>query len=173
MSSFHVVLSPFNIALFWLFFFSGYLYAHISYLEDNCPACLLLLSTDRNAFFELAGSRKKTLEVSTVFVVWKLEKDDYTTLAWCSTRLREEPRPFPIRHSRNCKGTRAELLPAIVSGIVTGDAQVSYWSIFSLPGNIPRSLFESELDPVSPFLQLWIFWERVLWFFSVWRDTGV
>lgn len=69
MGSFHIVLSPFNIALFRLFFFSGYLYAHISYLEDNCPACLLLLSTDRNAFFELAGSRQKTIEVSTVFVV--------------------------------------------------------------------------------------------------------
>ena len=45
-------------------FFSGYLYAHISYLEDNCPACLLLLSTDRNAFFELAETRLKTIEVS-------------------------------------------------------------------------------------------------------------
>lgn len=41
---------------------SGYLYAHISYLEDDCPACLLLLSTDRNAFFELAKTRLKTLE---------------------------------------------------------------------------------------------------------------
>ncbi|KAK3712200.1 hypothetical protein QZH41_018431 [Actinostola sp. cb2023] len=41
---------------------SGYLYAHISYLQDDCPACLLLLSTDRNAFFELAGSKQKILE---------------------------------------------------------------------------------------------------------------
>ncbi|XP_068711276.1 vacuolar fusion protein MON1 homolog A-like [Montipora foliosa] len=41
---------------------SGYLYAHISYLEDDCPACLLLLSNDRNAFFELAETRQKTLE---------------------------------------------------------------------------------------------------------------
>ena len=30
------------------------------------------------------------------------------------------------------KGTGAKMLPAIVSGIVTGDAPVSYWSIFSL-----------------------------------------
>ena len=50
--------------ILYLFFFSGYLYAHISYLEDGCPACLLLLSTDRNAFFELAETRLKTLEVS-------------------------------------------------------------------------------------------------------------
>ncbi|KAJ7379236.1 Vacuolar fusion protein MON1 A [Desmophyllum pertusum] len=40
---------------------SGYLYAHISYLEDDCPACLLLLSTDRNAFFELAETRVKNV----------------------------------------------------------------------------------------------------------------
>ena len=132
------------LALFWLFFFSGYLYAHISYLEDNCPACLLLLSTDRNAFFELARSRQKTLEVSTVFVRWKIEKDDYTAPGCCYTRLGEEPCPFTIRHSRNDKGTGAKMLPAIVSGIVTGDAPVSYWSIFfSVPGNIPRSLCES------------------------------
>lgn len=41
---------------------SGYLYAHISYLADDCPACLLLLSTDRNAFFALAETKQKTLE---------------------------------------------------------------------------------------------------------------
>ena len=46
--------------------FSGYLYAHISYLDDNCPACLLLLSTDRDAFFELAETRLKTVEVSCI-----------------------------------------------------------------------------------------------------------
>ncbi|EDO39191.1 predicted protein, partial [Nematostella vectensis] len=41
---------------------SGYLYAHISYLKEECPACLLLLSTDRSAFFELAGAKQKILE---------------------------------------------------------------------------------------------------------------
>ena len=53
--------------VFWCIF-SGYLYAHISYLEDNSPACLMLLSTDRNAFFELADSRAKILEVSSVVI---------------------------------------------------------------------------------------------------------
>ena len=39
--------------------------------------------------------------------------------------------------------------PAIVSGIVTEDALVSYWSIFSVvPSNSPRSLCKSQLDPV-------------------------
>jgi len=41
---------------------SGYLYAHVSYLEDDCPACLLLMSTDRNAFFELSDCKAKILE---------------------------------------------------------------------------------------------------------------
>ena len=58
----HIVAAKHNCSIFVSF--SGYLYAHISYLEDDCPACLLLLSTDRNAFFELAETRLKTLEVS-------------------------------------------------------------------------------------------------------------
>ena len=35
-----------------------------------------------------------------------------------------------IGHFRNEKGTGAEMRPAIVSGIVTGDAPVSYWPFF-------------------------------------------
>merc|ERR1739848_140026 len=43
---------------------SGYLYAHVSYLteRESCPICLLLLSTDRNAFFELSECKKKIEE---------------------------------------------------------------------------------------------------------------
>lgn len=41
---------------------SGYLYAYIAYLQEDCPACLLLLSTDRNAFFELSGAKQKIYE---------------------------------------------------------------------------------------------------------------
>ena len=37
------------------------------------------------------------------------------------------------RRFRNEKETGAEIRPAIVSGFVTGDAQVSYWLILSLP----------------------------------------
>ena len=39
-------------------------------------------------------------------------------------------------HFTNKKGTGAEMHPAIASGMVTGDAQVSYWSF---PSNSPRS----------------------------------
>ena len=39
------------------------------------------------------------------------------------------------------------MCPAIVSGIFIGDASVSYWSFFPIPGNSPRSLCESgDLD---------------------------
>ena len=41
------------------------------------------------------------------------------------------------------------MLPAIVSGIVTGDAPVSYRPIFfPVPSNTPRSLWERQLGPV-------------------------
>ena len=36
------------------------------------------------------------------------------------------------RHLRKNKGTGAEMCPTIVSGMVTGDAPVCYWLIFSM-----------------------------------------
>ena len=39
---------------------------------------------------------------------------------------------FVRHHLRNERGTGAETRPAIVSGIVNGDAQLSYWTIFPL-----------------------------------------
>ena len=44
----------------------AYKYPHVSYLQDDCPACLLLLSTDRNAFFELSECKVKILEVNMI-----------------------------------------------------------------------------------------------------------
>ena len=45
------------------------------------------------------------------------------------------------------KGTGSEMCLAIVSRIFIGDASVSYWSNFAIPGNSPRSLCESgDLD---------------------------
>ena len=40
---------------------SGFLHAHVSYLTDNSPACLLLVTTDRNAFFSLSEARNASL----------------------------------------------------------------------------------------------------------------
>merc|ERR1719348_1616505 len=41
---------------------SGFLHAHVSYLTDDSPACLLLLTLDRNAFFDLSAARGKIIE---------------------------------------------------------------------------------------------------------------
>ncbi|GAB0086553.1 Vacuolar fusion protein MON1 homolog [Sergentomyia squamirostris] len=38
---------------------NGYLYAHVSYLADDCEACLLLLSVERDAFFKLSEAKKR------------------------------------------------------------------------------------------------------------------
>ena len=40
----------------------GFLHAHVSYLTDDSPACLLLLTLDRNAFFDLSSARGKIIE---------------------------------------------------------------------------------------------------------------
>ena len=55
---------------------------------------------------------------------------------------------------RNKVGTGAEIHPAIVSGIVTGDVPVSYWPIFfacllKQPQTSLRKLTRSSLPPVS------------------------
>ena len=48
---------------------SGYLHAHISYL-DNSPACLLLLTVDKMMFFELAKCKEKIVEVSDKIIMY-------------------------------------------------------------------------------------------------------
>ena len=42
---------------------TGYLHAYVSYLPDNSPACLLLISTDKEKFFELQQCKEKIVEV--------------------------------------------------------------------------------------------------------------
>ena len=57
-----------------------------------------------------------------------------------------------IRHVSIEKGTGAEMRPVIVSGIVTNDAPVSYWSIFSVPSNmviVPDVFAKDQFPPVS------------------------
>ena len=53
-----------------------------------------------------------------------------------------------IRHFRNEKGTGAEMCPAMLSGIVTGDTLVNYWPfpppLAHVPSlNSPRRICES------------------------------
>lgn len=40
----------------------GFLHAHVSYLSDDCQACLLLLSVERDVFFTLSDAKKKITE---------------------------------------------------------------------------------------------------------------
>lgn len=37
----------------------GFLHAHVSYLADDCEACLLLLSAESESFFELSEAKQK------------------------------------------------------------------------------------------------------------------
>ena len=58
-----------------------------------------------------------------------------------------------IRHFRNEKGTGAKMLPAIVFGIVTGDApiMISYWPIFSPPeSQFQKFLLFAPFPPETP-----------------------
>lgn len=42
----------------------GFLHAHVSYLADDCQACLLLLSVEKDCFFTLSDAKQKITEVN-------------------------------------------------------------------------------------------------------------
>lgn len=44
--------------------YRGYLHAHISYMDEECRSCLLLLTVDRDVFFTLSECKEKIREVS-------------------------------------------------------------------------------------------------------------
>lgn len=41
---------------------TGFLHGHVSYLSDDCQACLLLLTVDRDVFFMLSEAKQKIVE---------------------------------------------------------------------------------------------------------------
>lgn len=47
-------------------YYSGYLHGHVSYLTDECQACLLLLTVDADLFHELSEAKKKITEVNNI-----------------------------------------------------------------------------------------------------------
>ena len=47
----------------YLSYCSGYLHAHISYLDEQCRICLLLLTVDRDVFFTLSDCKHKIEQV--------------------------------------------------------------------------------------------------------------
>jgi len=42
---------------------SGFMHAHVSYLSDESPACLLLLTVERDIFFDLSEAKKKIVDI--------------------------------------------------------------------------------------------------------------
>ena len=61
----------------------------------------------------------------------------------------------PICHFRNEKGSGAEMPPAVVSGMVTRETLLSYWSIFSLSLATVPEVFANvnSVQFPSPFLK--------------------
>lgn len=53
-------------------FFSGFMHAHISYLAEDCQACLVLLTIDHDLFFVLSDAKKKITEVCYVHIIFNL-----------------------------------------------------------------------------------------------------
>jgi hypothetical protein len=45
---------------------NGFLHAHVSYLADDCQACLLLLTVDKDQFFVLSEAKQGIVNVSKV-----------------------------------------------------------------------------------------------------------
>lgn len=41
---------------------SGFLYGHVSYLTEDCPACLLLLTVERDVFFTLSEAKQRIVD---------------------------------------------------------------------------------------------------------------
>ena len=48
------------------------MHAHVSYLTENCPACLLMLTVERDAFFELSAAKQKIVTVRIQINIFKL-----------------------------------------------------------------------------------------------------
>ncbi len=40
------------------------MHAHVSYLTDDCPACLFILTIESDAFFKLSEAKNKIVAVS-------------------------------------------------------------------------------------------------------------
>ena len=41
------------------------MHAHVSYLTEDCPACLIMLTVEKDIFFELSDAKGKILAVCT------------------------------------------------------------------------------------------------------------
>lgn len=74
---------------------NGYLYAHVSYLADDCQACLLLLSVEADVFFTLSEAKRKITEVCAAI-----------RLVRSCNRFHPHAFPFRIRHPQKLRRTQ-------------------------------------------------------------------
>jgi len=63
---------------------SGFLHAHVSYISDSCQACLLLITVDHSAFFQLSEARAKIIDrlerhKATDAITSAIQNSSYTT----------------------------------------------------------------------------------------------
>lgn len=65
-----------NDLMIWTIF-STFLYVHASYLSDDCQACLLFFTTDRDSFFTLSDAKKKIVDVFLEIFTWSFSKECY------------------------------------------------------------------------------------------------
>ena len=52
----------------------GFLYAYVSYLDDKLQTCLILLSVDKEHFYEFQQDKKVVVEKLEKFVVFYVKK---------------------------------------------------------------------------------------------------
>lgn len=53
-----------------LIFFSGFMHAHVSYLTEDCPACLIMLTVEKDIFFELSDAKGKIIAVRSMQAIF-------------------------------------------------------------------------------------------------------
>lgn len=54
------------ITTYYFYLYSGFVHAHISYLSEDCQASLLLITAERDIFFEISEAKGKIVEVRVI-----------------------------------------------------------------------------------------------------------
>ncbi|XP_045167306.2 vacuolar fusion protein MON1 homolog A-like [Mercenaria mercenaria] len=90
---------------------SGFLQAHISYLDEECQTCLLLLSVDRDSFFTLSACKTRVTERLIKYnglraIADSLRKDSYN-ISKCGI---SDLRHFLYKNKSTAQYTSPELL---------------------------------------------------------------
>jgi hypothetical protein len=118
---------------------SGFLHAYVSYIAEDCPACLVLITVDRNAFFPLSEAKrliKERLERHNVIgaIVEALRSAEYTTASIDLPELRHflykvVPHPSLVLVIFSCCGN-----------VQSENLLVRYGTV--LAGSKPRRIFQ-------------------------------